>query len=304
MNRRKRLESRARRLERQRAGEARKAKRQQQVEAFAARVAEGERRGCLFCRATDGGFTAREHALPESLGATEVVLPNGVVCDRCNNGVLSYLDKALAEFLPIKFRRTTLGIVSKAGKVPVTSFSKGRITNRGRDPATQEPQLFFEIHSRKDTETFKVTDLGDGRAHINFQMTGKPVTPRDASELSRSLLKAAFECAWLDHGEAMFRPEFDHVREAVLGTPRDGYLAFARQADPDHYGMELVYMPLPAGDGKQMIAVQAKVYGFTFVTDSLNPEPKARPPEEHVFVHTFTTDDTAPRRRRSVGLGA
>jgi hypothetical protein len=123
----------------------------EQRRAFLERIAEGERRGCLFCRRTDGGFTTAEHALPESLGNTEVVLPNCVVCDRCNNGVLSDLDNALADFLPIKFRRTALGVVSKSGKVPVTRFSKGRVTNRGRDPVTQEPQLFFEIHNPKDT---------------------------------------------------------------------------------------------------------------------------------------------------------
>ena len=37
---------------------------------------------CLFCRRGDGGWTSREHVIPESMGNTELILPPGVVCDR------------------------------------------------------------------------------------------------------------------------------------------------------------------------------------------------------------------------------
>jgi len=53
--------------------DARRRRRLEDAEAFQERVAEGERRGCLYCRRSDGGFRGREHPLGESLGNTEIV---------------------------------------------------------------------------------------------------------------------------------------------------------------------------------------------------------------------------------------
>jgi hypothetical protein len=47
---------------------------------------------CIFCRTKEEKFTFPEHVYPESLGNTEIILPAGLVCDACNNGVLSRLD--------------------------------------------------------------------------------------------------------------------------------------------------------------------------------------------------------------------
>jgi HNH endonuclease len=298
MNRRKRAQMKARRIERARVEQARREKLRAAAEAFQARVAEGERRGCLFCRESNGGFTTEEHTLPESLGNTEVVLPNGVVCDRCNNGVLSDLDQALGDFMPLRFRRTTIGVPTKAGKVPVTRFAKGTVANQGIDPKTGEPRLFFSINNKSDTTTFRTTPLGGGRVHINFSLTGgRRMTPRYASELSRALLKTSFECAWLDHGEAMLEPEYDHVRKVVLGEPRDGYLLMPRRADPDHYGLELTYIPVRPESSRPFLAVGAQLYGIGMFTDSAQPAPQMEVPEDVAVVFTFTKQDT--RRRKS-----
>ena len=62
-----------------------------------------------------GGFTTEEHPIPESIGNHELILPRGVVCDRCNLGPLSVLDQRLADFFPAKMRRTTVGVVSTCG---------------------------------------------------------------------------------------------------------------------------------------------------------------------------------------------
>ncbi len=75
------------------------------TEAFAAL----DPQGCIFCGRHDGGFTGREHAFPESLGNESVILPPGVVCDRCNNGLLADAEQALIRFPPIGFLRVLLG---------------------------------------------------------------------------------------------------------------------------------------------------------------------------------------------------
>ena len=83
-------------------------------------------RGCLFCLRADGGFTSVEHSIPESLGNVTLILPQGVVCDRCNNEELAELDQHLADLMPLKKRRTELGIKNK----------RGEVGSRGRSPAS------------------------------------------------------------------------------------------------------------------------------------------------------------------------
>src|SRR3954451_4065983 len=87
----------------------------------------GRRRGCLVCRRGDGGFTSFEHIFPEALGNTELLLPVGVVCDRCNNGPLAEADEALSRFLPIDLMRTWHGIPSKSGRLPDFNFDNGAL---------------------------------------------------------------------------------------------------------------------------------------------------------------------------------
>jgi hypothetical protein len=86
---------------------------------------EGRERGCLICRENDGGFASVEHILPESLGNTEMLLPRGVVCDRCNHGPLSRLDQALAGFLPIEMMRTWHGVPARAAAFQRWSSTTG-----------------------------------------------------------------------------------------------------------------------------------------------------------------------------------
>jgi hypothetical protein len=295
MNRQQRRRQKARRSEQQRVDDARRRKREERRAEFQARVAAGERRGCLFCRKSDGGFTTVEHALAESVGNTEIVLENGVVCDRCNNGELSNLDQALADFWPLKMRRTFLGVRTKAGKVPVTKFHTGSVKNTG------DNNLFIELLHASDTKTFRTTELGGGRVKIDMSATGgKRMTERYASDLSRALLKSCLECAWLDHGEMMLEPDFDHVREAVLGTPRDGYIAILRKADPEGTSLELQYRILVNDEGRRFLAVAVNFYGIFMATDSFNPMPQMEATEEQAVVITFTAAKTGPRRGKSV----
>ncbi len=70
---------------------------------------------CIFCKRSSVPFCSREHIIPESLSAEgyELVLPPGVVCDRCNNR-LSKADRKLIEaFGPL---RALAEFKSKKGK--------------------------------------------------------------------------------------------------------------------------------------------------------------------------------------------
>src|SRR4051794_3129220 len=102
-----------------------------------------QERGCLFCRNSDGSFRSQEHVFPESLGNKTLVLPVGVVCDRCNNGPLAQVDKALCDFMPIAMRRTTLGIQSKSGVVPQFRYFQGAVRHVAAADGG-DPTLMFD----------------------------------------------------------------------------------------------------------------------------------------------------------------
>jgi hypothetical protein len=217
-----------------------------------------------------------------------------VVCDRCNNETLSQLDQVICEFTPISVRRTMLGIPSKAGKVPGLRFSEGTIDFRA-GVAGVDPTLIFSSHGSK--ELLKETGRApDGRVSLQLEASGgRRFTPRYGSELSRALLKSALECAWLDHGEMTLETRFDHIRDAVLGTPRDGFFVVANKADPDCREVSLTYDFLRCDDDTWRMLVWCNYYGIGIATDSRLPKPLQELPPGLVTTLTFTESDLRPR---------
>lgn len=174
-----------------------------------------------------------------------------------------------------------LGIPTKKGSVPVTRFSDGSVRNEG------DANIFIE--SLGKSSVLKKTSLGGNRVKLDLSVSGgKRMTPRYGSMLSRSILKSTLECAWLDHREAMLDPKWDHVRDAILGKDRRGYLAILRQGDPEVRSLELSYQPVTrTTDGQEFLFVAANLYGITLVTDSLNAEPANELPDDFALTLTF-----------------
>jgi hypothetical protein len=232
---------------------------------------------CVFCLTSDGGFTSREHALPESMGNLELILPPGVVCDRCNNEVLSRLDQSLCDFSPVKLRRTMLGVTSKAGKLPTFRSGDGTVQHvPGADG--QDPTLIFS-GSRGQAMLQETAQHPDGRVSLNWSgvMGGPRLTTRYAATLSRALLKAALECAWLDHGDLVYEGHFDHVRDAVLGRPRSGFVSVLSKVDPGTTEAALTYVLDPEGNDAGRMLVLLNYAGIMLATDSRLTAPKGEP---------------------------
>lgn len=247
---------------------------------------------CLFCRRGDGGFESIEHVFAESLGNTELTLPPGVVCDRCNHGQLSELDQVLVNFLPVALRRTFLGVKNKEGRIRRLSLVGETIEHQpGVDGG--DPTLVVTSKTPGKSSVREVERLADGR--VKYQMSGaggRRMTPRYASQLSRALLKSALECAWIDHGGVTFEPRFDHVREAVLGEPRDGFFLMAtRCSDPNSHRVSLTYNFVPHSAEEWRVPAVAHVYGVEFATDSRLAMPVDEVPEALAQVITFTRAD-------------
>lgn len=247
--------------------------------------------GCLFCRRDDGGFTAREHVFPESLGNTELVLAPGVVCDRCNNGILSDLDQSLCEFMPIAVRRTMLGVASKSGKIPRFRASEGTVDHIPGESGA-DPTLAFIGSTKRGGMLRETARYPDGRVSIQWTAKGgRRMTARYASQLSRALLKSALECAWTDHGAVMLESRFDHVREAVLGESRNGFFAMSTKGNPNRTAISLTYWLQPDGNGDWRMPVLADYFGVILATDSRLPGPLQDQPAELWNVIQFSKAD-------------
>ncbi len=250
---------------------------------------------CLFCLQSDGGFETREHIFPESMGNTEKIIPPGVVCDRCNIGPLSRVDQALCDFPSVKMMRTLHGIKSKAGNVPDTKFARGVLRN-------EDGRIIVETSSPKDHTTFRET-ARDGN-HVTLQLQlggGRLIRPVYASEVARALLKSALESLWVEHGDTMFEPRFDHIRDAVLGVPRSGFLSFLVDGDPDHTSLELLSFFGFDPDDTGRTTVAGTFYGATLFTDSRLTEPVEHLPPSLAHVQRFTVSDFARQKRRPLG---
>jgi hypothetical protein len=147
-------------------------------------------------------------------------------------------------------------------------------------------ELFFEHNSE---QAFRI--LSREGPVTKFQINakgGKRITPSYCSLLSRALLKAGLECAWIDLGEQVLEPQYDHVRDAILDAPRQGYLSLVRAGDPDHVGIEIAHWPLTReDDGRDFLLVMTQIYGITLATDSLRPELPIQPPDEMALTITF-----------------
>jgi hypothetical protein len=73
---------------------------------------------CIFCRMDSTASRSREHVIPESLGNKSIVLPKGVVCDKCNNYFSREVERPFLESPAIRTLRFNQGLESKKGRVP------------------------------------------------------------------------------------------------------------------------------------------------------------------------------------------
>lgn len=145
------------------------------------------------------------------------------------------------------------------------------------------------FNSRRRGGVIKETGTAvNSRVRLQWNFTaGKPLTAPYASDLSRALLKVGLECAWIDHGEMMLEPRFDHIRHAVLGEPRAGHFTFGNRGDPNFTSGTLVYHLLPYEDDTWRMVVAACFYGVMIVTDFRLPEPPGDIPEGLLTTVTF-----------------
>jgi hypothetical protein len=212
-----------------------------------------EPRLCIFCLSNKNPFTAPEHILSEALGNKRLILPPGVVCDPCNHGPLSGLDKALVEFAPLQLIRVLWSLQRKKGGYAKARFSNGTIIGHAGNNIQVESAI----------DDFLV-ETGPGQLQFNLAMND--LTGRKLQRVSRALLKMALECAYLDHGyRNVVGSRWNRLREAVFDQAHRGYLVLPEQVTPVGGPLQMSYMPSDDAN-EMMLSARLEAYGMAIGT--------------------------------------
>jgi len=161
---------------------------------------------CIFCKqnSSTAKFESKEHIIPDSLGNKELILPAGVVCDNCNNRVLSALDDALVGFLPVKLQRVLGGVVNKKGNVPILSSANNVSISKIDD------KLYVQVPNRRHTQI----DTENGT--IKFIAKGNKLTSGGSRLIARALMKIVYETIAYRQGVSeVLQDKYETVREFV-----------------------------------------------------------------------------------------
>lgn len=157
---------------------------------------------CIFCKSEAAAFTTREHILPESLGGGDwAILPDGFLCDECQNLFGSSIEQqALADY-PFSFFRVFLGIPTKKGKAPWLNSWEGTVK------AVLQPGLIDY-----DSATPFKKAMEDGQKS-QIRLLAHPLKPE---MVCRFLLKMGLEVVAADNPQAVFDEKFDKARNFAL----------------------------------------------------------------------------------------
>lgn len=156
---------------------------------------------CIFCGSTTNTYKSKEHIVPDSLGGKDI-LPEGLVCDNCNNYFGREFEKETLDFEDIKFSRALERIPNKKGRTPVANAKKvAMYFDRNTKP--------IKISSPQMTKTI----YGKGSIHIEFPQS-------KLGPLLRLLLKIGLEYFAIEQADDIFEPKFNRAKEVVRYPPR------------------------------------------------------------------------------------
>jgi hypothetical protein len=234
---------------------------------------------CIFCKAESSASRSVEHILPESIGNSKLVLPRGVVCDKCNNYFAKAVEKPFLEAEAVRQMRFHEGLPSKKGRVPtiVGLLDPDIPVKLVRD--AKDGSLSVNV----PVEHFqRLTQQHEGR--LLLPMGGAPPT---GSVLSRFFAKVAMEsmAARLTHDPNLMDqfiddPQLDPLRgHARRGQPtqwpvhvRRIYAANSRTAGTDGSWRQVMHeSDFLVTAGQEIYFVQA-IFGVEFTINIGGPD--------------------------------
>jgi hypothetical protein len=168
---------------------------------------------CIFCGSTKANqFETKEHIVSESLGGKEI-LPEGLVCDKCNRYFGKAFEKEALDSEKIKFLRALERIPSKRGRIPVAAGEKGEIFVDGNT----EPKIIPNSPGQGDKKIISIPSIPSKKAIVSFKFP-----PSHPGHLLRMLLKIGLEYLAIEQSENMFDPQFSKAKK-VVRSPTPGW---------------------------------------------------------------------------------
>lgn len=243
-----------------------------------AKILNKKKMQCIYCLCKNEEFNHVEHVYPESLGNTEIILPQGYVCDKCNND-FSKLDEHLVNNDAISFLRTIyLPYNPKTGK-----FIKARFQNMTIEK-TQPRKIFFDIHANSK-KYFDVNTI-EGISHIRINTIGR--TKFNPQLLGRALYKIALGIICWENGvNVALDSRYDMARKFILG----------QSVFPNNLIIGSECTPCETIEGMHFIGdtgtiFEIKIFGLPFLFN-IEPEPiiQINPELEKLKATIFSLSD-------------
>jgi len=235
---------------------------------------------CLYCREDTGGFTSAEHILPQTLGNETGLLPKGVVCDRCNHGILSRLDRTFLDFAPIKFTRALYGTPNKRGKITDAQFTNGNVTRDDNGELRIVASEAYDVHH--------VTKSED-TVEFSMSLIDKQVLDKNYVKLlTRAVFKFALGYIYFYNGEQVgMSKRYDEARDIILGKRSfHGFLEY--KATTLHEVVSFICdIGKQSSIGSSLTVIQCNVHGLVVVTEMEQRQIETMPIRINGTVHTF-----------------
>jgi hypothetical protein len=171
---------------------------------------------CIFCKSTTGPFNTREHILPESLGGEDwALLPDGLLCDACQNLFGSSVEQQALGSYPFNQLRVLFQIPTKKRKATWFQSSEGILK------ASSTPNL---IEYEPPPQLFEA--LKEGRKS-QIRVLAEPKRP---DMICRFLLKMGLEVVSSDGTGIIFNKKYDPARKyALLGEKSSDWWYLQRE---------------------------------------------------------------------------
>lgn len=174
-------------------------------------LAKGIHNKCIYCLSSKGNFSSEEHIYPESLGNNELLLPRGVVCDKCNNEILSGLDSHLVNHDIFSMLRVMcLPYNTKSGKFPEAVFQNMKAKK------IAPRKIVFDVHNSSKLNKGFDTEAIENGVKIKISPVGR--IPFDPTELGRALFKISLGMiCWHNGVDEVLKNKYDLARDFILG---------------------------------------------------------------------------------------
>lgn len=190
---------------------------------------------CIFCKKDSSNFKSIEHIIPQSLGNTTLILPKGVVCDKCNNYFSRKVEQPFFDLQDIKNLRFHEGIPNKRGRVPsIDIIMNGEKVNVRRfSTGTAFPENNEIIRLSKHIPS---GDFIPPKFNFSGKLANSMVVSRFIAKIAFEsfALKLINEDGWLEY--LIDDHSFDAIRDYVrLGSKQIWPYSIREIYHPDSY---------------------------------------------------------------------